>query len=156
MGNQPTATDKAGVSRPLYVAQVRRNHLRKKALMIRRGLCTSVFFFMLAGCVTLPPRHTASVTAGRGNICIRVPAQQGERLDWMEIMESARPSSTILHYDVANPVWVSAGECLPVKGFHFVAGKSYTVLIATVINAKDARQYESTFTTGRGLAVVQE
>ncbi|EOI5775960.1 putative T6SS immunity periplasmic lipoprotein [Cronobacter malonaticus] len=156
MGNQPTATDKAGVSRPLYVAQVRRNHLRKKALMIRRRLCISVLFFMLAGCVTLPPRHKASVTAVSGNICIRVPAQQGERLDWMEIMESAKPSSTIIHYDVANPVWVAAGECLPVKGFHFVAGKSYTVLIATVINAKDARQYQSTFTTGQGLAVVQE
>ncbi|EOC1268843.1 hypothetical protein ACI09D_004001 [Cronobacter malonaticus] len=74
----------------------------------------------------------------------------------MEIMESARSSSTIIHYDVANPVWVSAGECLPVKGFHFVAGESYTVLIATVINAKEARQYESRFTTGQGLAVVQE
>lgn len=128
MSNQRAATDKAGVSRPLYEAQVRRNHLRKKARMIRRGLCTSVLFFMLAGCVTLPPRHTASVTAFRGNICIRVPAQQGERLDWMEIMESARPSSTILHYDVANPVWVADGECLPVKGFHFVAGKSYDLL----------------------------
>ncbi len=124
--------------------------------MIRRRLCISVLFFMLAGCVTLPPRDKASVTAVSGNICIRVPAQQGERLDWMEIMESARSSSTIIHYDVANPVWVSAGECLPVKGFHFVAGKSYTVLIATVINAKDARQYQSTFTTGQGLAVVQE
>lgn len=111
---------------------------------------------MLAGCVTLPPRHTASVTAVSRNICIRVPAQQGERLDWMEIMESARPSSTIIHYDVANPIWVAAGECLPVKGFHFVAGKSYTVLIATVTNAKDAHQYESTFTTGQGLTVIQE
>ncbi|EOL9071530.1 putative T6SS immunity periplasmic lipoprotein [Cronobacter turicensis] len=124
--------------------------------MIRRRLCISVLFFMLAGCVTLPPRHTASVTAVSGNICIRVPAQQGERLDWMEIMEGARPSSTIIHYDVANPVWVAAEACLPVKGFHFVAGKSYTVLIATVTNAKDAHQYESTFTTGQGLAVVQE
>ncbi|EPH6763720.1 putative T6SS immunity periplasmic lipoprotein [Cronobacter dublinensis] len=124
--------------------------------MIRRCLCTSVLFFMLAGCVTLPPRLTASVTAVSGNICIRVPAQQGERLDWMEIMESARPSSTIIHYDVAHPVWVSTEECLPVKEFHFVAGKSYSVLIATVINAKEARQYESTFTTGQGLAVVQE
>ncbi|EPO1792651.1 putative T6SS immunity periplasmic lipoprotein [Cronobacter turicensis] len=124
--------------------------------MIRRRLCISVFFFMLAGCVTLPPRDKAIVTAVRGNICIRVPAQQGERLDWMEIMESARPSSTIIHYDVANPVWVAAEACLPVKGFHFVAGKSYSVLIATVINAKEARQYESTFTTGQGLAVVQE
>ncbi|ELY6244182.1 hypothetical protein SNQ22_000510 [Cronobacter universalis] len=74
----------------------------------------------------------------------------------MEIMESAKPSSTIIHYDVAKPVWVADGECLPVKGFHFVAGKSYTVLIATVINAKGARQYESTFTTGQGLAVIQE
>ncbi|MDT3622481.1 putative T6SS immunity periplasmic lipoprotein [Cronobacter malonaticus] len=156
MSNGLAATDKAGVFRPLYMAQGRKNHLRKKARMIRRRLCISVLFFMLAGCVTLPPRHTASVTAVRGNICIRVPAQQGERLDWMEIMESARPSSTIIHYDVANPVWVAAGKCLPVKGFHFVAGKSYTVLIATVINAKDARQYESTFTTGQGLAVVQE
>ncbi|MDI7494565.1 hypothetical protein QLY92_21125 [Cronobacter dublinensis] len=124
--------------------------------MIRRGLCISVLFFMLAGCVTLPPRLTASVTAVSGNICIRVPAQQGERLDWMEIMESARPSSTIIHYDVAHPVWVSTEECLPVKEFHFVAGKSYSVLIATIINAKEARQYESTFTTGQGLAVVQE
>lgn len=140
----------------MYVAQVRRNHLRKKALMTRRGLCISVLFFMLAGCVTLPPRDKASVTAVNGNICIRVPAQQGERLDWMEIMESARPSSTILHYDVANPLWVDAGECLPVKRFHFVAGKSYSVLIATVINAKDARQYESRFTTGQGLAVIQQ
>lgn len=124
--------------------------------MIRRGLCISVLFFMLAGCVTLPPRHTARVTAVSGNICIRVPAQQGERLDWMEIMESARPSSTIIHYDVAHPVWVSTEECLPVKEFHFVAGKSYSVLIATVINAKEARQYESTFVTGQGLAVIQE
>ncbi|ELY5827846.1 hypothetical protein SNN65_001792 [Cronobacter turicensis] len=74
----------------------------------------------------------------------------------MEIMESARPSSTIIHYDVANPVWVAAEACLPVKGFHFVAGKSYSVLIATVFNAKEARQYESTFTTGQGLAVIQE
>ncbi|EOC5692497.1 putative T6SS immunity periplasmic lipoprotein [Cronobacter sakazakii] len=156
MSNQRAATDKAGVFRPLYVAQVRRNHLRKKALMTRRGLCISVLFFMLAGCVTLPPRHTASVTAVRGNICIRLPAQQGERLDWMEIMESAKPSSTIIHYDVAHPVWIAAGECLPVKGFHFVAGKSYTVLIATVINAKDARQYESRFTTRQGLTVIQE
>lgn len=156
MSNLLATTDKAGVSRPLYVVQVRKNHLRKKALMTRRGQCISALFFMLAGCVTLPPRHTASVTAVRGNICIRVPAQQGERLDWMEIMESDKPSSTIIHYDVANPVWVAAGECLPVKGFHFVAGKSYTVLIATVINAKEARQYESTFTTGQGLTVIQE
>lgn len=111
---------------------------------------------MLAGCVTLLPRDKASVTAVRGNICIRLPAQQGERLDWMEIMESAKPSSTIIHYDVAHPVWIAAGECLPVKGFHFVAGKSYTVLIATVINAKDARQYESRFTTRQGLTVIQE
>ncbi|EOC0122203.1 putative T6SS immunity periplasmic lipoprotein [Cronobacter sakazakii] len=118
--------------------------------MTRRDLCISVLFFMLAGCVTLPPRHKASVTAVSGNICIRLPAQQGERLDWMEIMESARPSSTIIHYDVANPVWVAAGKCLPVKGFHFVAGKSYTVLIATVINQKEARQYEVTFTVGKG------
>ncbi|EOT1258707.1 putative T6SS immunity periplasmic lipoprotein [Cronobacter sakazakii] len=150
MSNQRAATDKAGVFRPLYVAQVRKNHLRKKALMVRRDLCISVLFFMLAGCVTLPPRHTASVTAVSGNICIRVPAQQGERLDWMEIMESARSSSTIIHYDVANPVWVAAGKCLPVKGFHFVAVKSYTVLIATVINQKEARHYEVTFTVGKG------
>ncbi|MDT3666482.1 hypothetical protein ROK90_10770 [Cronobacter dublinensis] len=118
--------------------------------MIRRGLCISVLFFMLAGCVTLPPRHTASVTAVSGNICIRVPAQQGKRLDWMEIMESARPSSTIIHFGVADPVWVSSDRCLPVKGFHFVAGKSYTVLTATVINQKEARQYEVTFTVGKG------
>ncbi|EPX7410197.1 putative T6SS immunity periplasmic lipoprotein [Cronobacter dublinensis] len=124
--------------------------------MIRLSLCTSVLFFMLAGCVTLPPRLAASVTAVSGNICIRVPAQQGERLDWMEIMESAKPSSTIIHFDVANPVWVSGEKCLPVKGFHFVAGKSYTVLIATIINAKEARQYESTFETGQGLAVIQQ
>ncbi|EOU9561996.1 putative T6SS immunity periplasmic lipoprotein [Cronobacter dublinensis] len=124
--------------------------------MIRRRLCTSVLSFMLAGCVTLPPRLTASVTAVSGNICIRVPAQQSERLDWMEIMESAKPSSTIIHFGVADPVWVSSDRCLPVKGFHFVAGKSYRVLIATVINAKEARQYESTFVTGQGLAVIQE
>ncbi|ELQ6038572.1 hypothetical protein R2226_002734 [Cronobacter sakazakii] len=68
----------------------------------------------------------------------------------MEIIESARPSSTIIHYDVANPVWVASGKCLPVKGCHFVAGKSYTVLIATVINQKEARQYEVTFTVGKG------
>ncbi|EOC0012366.1 putative T6SS immunity periplasmic lipoprotein [Cronobacter turicensis] len=156
MSNLLATTDKAGVSRPLYVVQVRKNHLRKKALMTRRGQCISALFFMLTGCVTLPPRHTASVTAVSGNICIRVPAQQGERLDWMEIMESDKPSSTIIHYDVANPVWVAAEACLPVKGFHFVAGKSYTVLIATVTNAKDAHQYESTFTTGQGLTVIKE
>ncbi|WP_237718654.1 putative T6SS immunity periplasmic lipoprotein [Cronobacter malonaticus] len=138
--------DLINIMKPLLPASMRVKRVVPAPLTLR----------MLAGCVTLPPRHKASVTAVRGNICIRVLAQQGERLDWMEIMESARSSSTIIHYDVANPVWVSAGECLPVKGFHFVAGKSYTVLIATVINAKDARQYQSTFTTGQGLAVVQE
>uniref|UniRef100_UPI0021AF546F putative T6SS immunity periplasmic lipoprotein n=1 Tax=Cronobacter sakazakii TaxID=28141 RepID=UPI0021AF546F len=64
--------------------------------------------------------HVAAEAYGQrdsGNICIRVPAQQGERLDWMEIMESARPSSTIIHYDVTNPVWVAEGSVYPLKGF---------------------------------------
>jgi hypothetical protein len=53
-----------------------------------------------------------------------VPAQQGERLGWMEIMQSNKPASTMFYYDVADPVLVSAEHCLPFNTFRFTIRKS--------------------------------
>lgn len=104
----------------------------------------------LSACVTLAPRQAATVTMMNNGVCIRVPAQSGERLDWLEIMRSDQPSSAILHYDVTHPVWVFPMQCLPTSDFRFVAGKSYAVLVTTVVNEKEARQYEARFETGKG------
>ena len=46
----------------------------------------------LSACVTLAPRHAATVTTMNNGVCIRVPAQSGERLDWLEIMRSSPPA----------------------------------------------------------------
>ncbi len=65
-------------------------------------------------------------------------------------MQSNNPDITMLHYDAADAVWVSAVHCLLFNAFRFTTGKSYTVLIATVIKAKKARLYEVTFAAGKG------
>lgn len=46
----------------------------------------------LSACVTLAPRQAATVTMMNNGVCIRVPAQSGERLDWLEIMRSSPPA----------------------------------------------------------------
>lgn len=45
----------------------------------------------LSACVTFAPRQAATVMMNNG-VCIRVPAQSGERLDWLEIMRSSPPA----------------------------------------------------------------